>query len=309
MYADNFVTCLCAIQWSCFYGPLCLSFKEGVEKWIKVHFIEFRRVGQAWATCRLRTLFSSFVRFGDKTHQTLDSASKKPIFHSCAAQTSNHQVTQKSHMAEALVCWQFACKWPAVIEIDLLLVLKCFEGIQLHVHCERPALMVSKQCLPMALCVGSLFAEFWIANCRLERFWSRGKTASPVQLCPCHSYISHILKFHDFILLQGGDYSEKGDAWGVITRTGRWSRWSWVLSEPRQERLITSRCCLDTSFDDRLQTISRGEMLSAFRCFWIFWIRIILTFTGRGCCHLSLCSADWKPGGHEEVWEEFGFPY
>ena len=119
VYANNFVTCLCAIQWSCFYGPLCLSFKEGVEKWIKVHFIEFRRVGQAWATCRLRTLFSSFVRFGDKAHQTLDSACKKPIFHNCAAQTSNHQVTQKSHMAEALVCWQFACMWPAVIEIDL----------------------------------------------------------------------------------------------------------------------------------------------------------------------------------------------
>lgn len=198
VYANNFFTYLCAIQWSCFYGPLCLGFKEGVEKWIKVHFIEFRRVGQAWATFFLRTLFSSFVRFGDKTHQTLDSACKKPIFHNCycAAQTSNHQVTQKSHMAEALVCWQFACKWPAVIEIDLLLVLKCFEGIQLHVHCERPAPMVSKQCLPMALCVGSLFAEFWIANCRLDRVW---KTASPVQLCPCHSYISHILKFHDFI--------------------------------------------------------------------------------------------------------------
>ena len=113
-------------------------------------------------------------------------------------------------------------------------------------------------------------------------------------------------------LLQGGDYSEKGDAWGVITRTGQWSWWSWwswVLSEPRTDRLITSRCCLDTSFDDRLQTISRGEMLSAFRCFWIFWIRIILTFTGRGCCNLSLCSADWKPGGHGQVWEEFEFPF
>ncbi len=31
-------------------------------------------------------------------------------------------------MAEALVGLIFACKWPAVIEIDLLLVLKCFEG-------------------------------------------------------------------------------------------------------------------------------------------------------------------------------------
>ena len=74
-------------------------------------------------------------------------------------------------------------------------------------------------------------------------------------------------------LLQGGDYSEKGDAWGVITRTGRWSWWSWwswVLSEPRPERLTTFRCCLDTSFDDRLQTVSRGEILSAFRCFWFF---------------------------------------
>lgn len=143
--------------------------------------------------------------------------------------------------------------------------------------------------------------------------WQDSITSATVSLSQLH-LAYHQIPSNSMILflLQGGDYSEKGDAWGVITRTGRWSWWSWwswVLSEPRPERLTTSRCCLDTSFDDRLQTVSRGEILSAFRCFWFFWVRIILTFTGRGCCHLSLCSADRKPRGHAEVWEEFGFPF